>query len=44
MIFNKEASTLIQFLDNIKLLSFWWLKTKFENIVFGYLNWCFNPL
>jgi len=35
---DKLASTL-QLIDSVKLLSFWWLKTKILNIAFDYHRW-----
>lgn len=43
-IFNQKEEQLQQLLDKIKLLSFWWLKTKYFNFPFDYhIRWL-NPL
>ena len=40
---DKPASTL-QLIDSVKLLSFWWLKTKILNLSFDYHRWWLSPL
>jgi len=44
MIFNDTTSSLPKLLENIKLMSFVWLKAKFASIAFGYHNQNLNTL
>jgi len=33
----------IQLLENVKLISFWWVKAKNATFQYGFYNWCQNP-
>lgn len=43
-IFQNKVSPASKLLDNIKLLSFWWLKAKSKITVFDYYRWWPNSL
>lgn len=42
-VFQSKASTALKLIDNVKLLSFWWLKAQ-NNIAFDYHMWWLSPL
>jgi len=39
MIFKSKAQDLVQLLDNVKFLSFSWLKANMFTSAFGYNDW-----
>jgi hypothetical protein len=42
-IFNAKASSILQVVDRIKLLTFQWLKVKFATLPFNYHGWWLSP-
>jgi hypothetical protein len=42
-IFHAKESTTYQLLENIKLLSFWWIKAHFDAFHYKIHDWCHNP-
>jgi len=44
MIFNNKVELIHDLVDKVKLLSFWWLKTKHIFFACSYHSWWLNPL
>jgi len=44
IIFLSKASIVSKFIDNVKLLSFWWLKRNSKSIAFDYHRWWLSLL
>jgi len=43
-VLHYKPAFVLQLIDNVKLLSFWWLKAKIPNIAIGYHRWGLSPL
>lgn len=43
-IFRGTQSSLMQLLENVKQLSFWWFKASSVSFHYSFYNWCQNPL